>query len=141
MFDLAWLKNHLASATAPSRLLDGDIWWIVSCSDDVRDSFDPGYGSWGGNIRRVMEREGSPGAGLNQFYDSSRRPPSRLDYAPQYTSSVSEVLWLLEQKGAPDLWKTIVPEAVKIAPSKEMLSIAILGLFIDHLMSVQTTAE
>ncbi len=91
-FDLAFLAKRLDEATESSRVLDGDVWWILSLNDAGREDF----GSHG-YVLTVMEREGSPGEGLAMFFDSSKRPPSKLDYAPNYTSSVDAALGIVRQ--------------------------------------------
>jgi hypothetical protein len=107
VFDLEFLNKRLKEATEPLRTLDGDIWWIVALNDDLRDSFAP---SWS-HILTVMQREGSPGNGLSKFFDSSARPPSKLDYAPKYTSSVDDALHLVGWQ-FPKRWPDILRTAI-----------------------------
>ena len=91
-FTIEDLLKKLRSAEGPSRELDGDVWWMLSfASDEDRNVLDrTGY------VREAMEREGSPGKGLNCFVDTSRRPPSLLDYANKFTFSLTEALLLVK---------------------------------------------
>jgi len=78
------MRKKLQAIKSSDRLLDGDIWWTF-LSADMRSSFDrTGY------VQQVIEREGSAGKGLASFFDSTRRPPSLLDHAPNLTGSTDE---------------------------------------------------
>lgn len=102
------LLNKLCKAEAGSRELDGDVWWMCMPREHRKIFDSAGY------IQETIDRpedvgigggDGWPGKGLAKFYDSSRTPPSPLDYAPALTTNLTEALryipkgWILEHLG------------------------------------------
>lgn len=97
-----------------TQYLNGDIWWLTML-DDMRQSLfghmlilDEQY------LDKLIRRDGlSAGKMLASFFDSSKRPPSKLDYAPRYLDDLGLCLRMAPAGYA----RAIVSPPVAISPS------------------------
>ena len=72
--------------TMNRRWLDADLWWYLLSEDDMN------LMDKGGFIRKLMEREGSPGKGLSCLVDTRNTPMCKIDWAPEYLKDMTTLI-------------------------------------------------
>lgn len=73
------------------RWLDADLWWYMLSEDDMN------LMDKGGFIRKLMEREGSPGKGLSCLVDTRNTPMCKIDWAPEYLNDMTNLIRLVKK--------------------------------------------
>lgn len=101
------LADRVERAAGADRELDGSIWWATRTDDEIK-FYDPT-----GFVRDCIQRDGSAGVALQQFFDS-RNPAclARLAFTNAYTASLDAAMTLV-----PEGWGWLVsqPNAKAIA--------------------------
>ncbi len=92
MTDLLQLAERVEQATGADRELDGTIWWATRSPDEIEAHDLTGY------VRKCIQREGSAGNALAQFYDSANPAClANLAFQQAYTASLDAALTLVPE--------------------------------------------
>jgi len=91
--DMIHLAERCEAATGPDLELDGSIWWATRPPDMIAEVYDrTGY------VRKCIERDGSAGKALQQFFDSANpHCLARLAFETSFTASIDAARMLVPE--------------------------------------------
>lgn len=90
--ELLKLAARCEAATGPDRELDGSIWWAVLKPEEIESIDRTGF------VRECIERDGSAGKALAQFYDSSDPAClAKIAFSRPFTASLDAAMMLVPE--------------------------------------------